>query len=252
MEAWNTAPEHAALPDDAVHLWIASLDWHEPIRQTFWNWLSIEERERARRFRFPELQDHFIAAHGILRDILSRYLRISQASLTFASDDYGKPRLKAGREAGLQFNLSHAHHMAVYAVARPRIVGVDIEEIHRIPELPLIAKNYFTDQERLLIEAEAPERRDQAFLTCWTRKEAYIKAVGRGLSIPLQSFDTSIPPSQIGCLLPADAHSPIRTNWWLTDLPRIPGHVGALAVEGGAAAEYGYWRWMPPLTAPLP
>ena len=243
MAAWETGPQTPELSDGAVHLWIAGLDWPDGPHRTFWDVLSAEERERAQRFRFENLQRRFIAAHGILRDILSRYLGVTPGAIRILIQDYGKPFVTMeGTATRLQFNLSHADELAVYAVTRTRSIGVDIESIHPIPELQSIAADHFTAQERALIEAAPPEDRDRAFLTCWTRKEAYIKAIGRGLSIPLPSFDAFIPSGAPGRLLSSDDDATPVRQWWISDLPPIRDHVGAVVIDG-RANQYSYWHW---------
>jgi 4'-phosphopantetheinyl transferase len=243
VAAWDIGPEFPELVEGAVHVWIADLDWPQDRLRIFWELLSVEERERAKRFRFEDLQNRYIAAHGILRDILGRYLPDSKGALCFLTEDHGKPFLVVdGAASRLQFNLSHANRMAVYALAQARTIGVDIEAIHPIPELHSIAAAHFTSQERGLIESAPPAEKDLAFLTCWTRKEAYIKAVGRGLSIPLPSFDTFIPPGSPGRMLSADESPTPALRWWISDLPPIPSHVGAVALNG-RPDKYSYWRW---------
>ena len=183
-------------------------------------------------------------AHGVLRDILSRYLAISPSSIQMEADRYGKPSL-AGKAAGqgLQFNLSHADNLAACAVTRSRRVGVDVEWVRPIAEIDAIAGHYFTAAEQALLDGAGADGKEAAFLTCWTRKEAYIKAVGKGLSIPLTSFDATIPPGASGRLLRSNDDA-IR-DWWLADLPPIPLHAGSLVVQGNAPG-YAFWRWRGP------
>jgi 4'-phosphopantetheinyl transferase len=239
---WSIPVAAPALPPDAVHVWIAGLDCSPALLRTHWDTLSQAEQERAGRFRFQYLQDRFVAAHGILRDILSRYLDTEPRSIAMDTDDAGKPFLVPGAaHSDLEFNLSHSDTLAACALTRARRVGVDVELVRPIPERESIATHYFTPPEQAFIQGETTEAaRSRAFYICWTRKEAYIKAVGRGLSIPLPSFDTSIAPGAAGRSLPCETGN--AAEWRLTDLPPIADHAGAVAVEG-IVQEYAYWQW---------
>lgn len=243
---WNTAPARVALSSQDTHVWIANLDCHESIRDSFWTTLSHPERERASRFGLGHLRQRFITAHGILRDILSRYIGVGPECLQFETDVYGKPSLVgAGQAEALKFNLSHSEERAACAVARNRRIGVDVERLREIPERESIAAHYFTRGEQGIINNfVTADEKNRAFLTCWTRKEAYIKAIGRGLSIPLPSFDTSLPPRVRGRFLNSVDDPLTGPNWWLTDLPSVPNCAGALVIEQGAE-NYAFWRWSP-------
>lgn len=243
-DAWRAVPPFPELREGAVHVWMAPLNVPDGLRRSFWNTLSPDERSRAARFRFDRLQARYVAAHGILRDILSRYLTAAPAAVVFGAGHYGKPFVVGDATLPeVQFNLSHAGDLAVIAVAQDRRVGVDVESIRPIPELASIVDHYFSPGEQSLMHGstEAAEK-GRAFMVCWTRKEAYIKAVGKGLSIPLPSFDTSIPPGAAGRSLKSNDEPAAIRGWWVSDLPFIPDCAGAL-VSDGPAGEYHYLRW---------
>ncbi len=198
------------LSPDAVHIWSAALEDGAPIevcRQV----LSQGERDRAERFRFEHLRRRFVIAHGFLRDVLGGYLGMAPAAIRFETGEHGKPFVPG---AEVQFNLSHSGDLAALAVTRARSIGVDVELARPVEWLDEIAARFFAAGEREKIAA-APDR-DRAFFECWTRKEAYIKGVGGGLSIPLTSFDTSLPVP----------------GWTFEGLPPFGNSVGAVAVEG--------------------
>jgi len=157
--------------------------------------LVPDERQRAERFRFERDRRRFIVAHGVLRDILGRYLKCSPAQVSFSYNQYGKPALAQESEAiGLRFNMSHSHEVALYALTRAREVGVDVELLREDFASLEIAERFFSRSEVALLNSLAPELRTDGFFNCWTRKEAYIKALGEGLSHPLDRFAVSLAP----------------------------------------------------------
>ncbi len=172
-------------PPGEIEIWSAALD-REPWVEICRPLLGDNERERVARFRFEYLRRRYTIAHGFLRDLLGRYLGTPPEKLAFETGAHGKPFV---RGTTLRFNLSHSEDLAACAVTSGRSVGVDVEYIRPVPELDAIAARFFAGGERERIgQANDPSR---AFFECWTRKEAYIKGVGGGLSIPLTSFDTS-------------------------------------------------------------
>jgi 4'-phosphopantetheinyl transferase len=154
--------------------------------------LSHDEIARAERFHFERDRRRFVVGRGLLRAILGRYMGIESERLRFRYGEYGKPYLaeEYGGKA-LQFNVAHSQDMALYAIARDREVGVDIEYIRPFPNLMQIAEQFFSARENIALQAVPEHLKDEAFFTCWTRKEAYIKARGDGLSLPLDRFDVS-------------------------------------------------------------
>jgi 4'-phosphopantetheinyl transferase len=178
-----------ALPANGVHLWAARLNREALSQSNGQADLSPAERDRAARFLLDRERRRFTASHVFLRRILAAYTGIAPRSLQFEHGPHGKPEL-AGPTMPLpvHFNLSHAGELAVVAVAR-QTVGVDIEVIREIQNYEQIAKRFFTAREYAAILAFPEPERSKAFLHCWTRKEAFVKAVGAGLSMPLNSFD---------------------------------------------------------------
>lgn len=144
------------------------------------------EVERAGRFRFERLQRHFLAARGFLRYVLARYVDIGPGELRFSYNDYGKPSL-AGDES-LQFNISHSHEVGLVAVTRDAAVGVDVEHIRADFASEEIATRFFSRLEIETFSSLSREEQVAAFFRCWARKEAYIKAIGKGLSQPLDGL----------------------------------------------------------------
>ncbi len=216
-----------------MHVWRAGL---EPGAQTLRRrreLLSTDERERADRFYFQRDREHFVAARGGLREILGRYTGASPQSLRFSYDHYGKPSLSG--EAGgtpLRFNVSHSGGVALYAVTVGRAVGVDVERVREDFAGLDIAKNFFSPHEVAALSELPAEHLATAFFDCWTRKEAYIKARGLGLSHPLHLFTVSLTPGRPAALLRTDDDPEEAARWSLVELFPGEGYRGALAFEG--------------------
>jgi len=218
------------LPLDEVHIWWAPQpSTLSPELETM---LSRDECDRAARFQFAEHRLAYQFAHAILRDLLSRYLHCTPRDIRFEKNAFGKPFLHE-REGfrPLEFNLSHAGSMVLIGVCRGRRIGIDVEKIRPIKDISAIAESNFTPRERAFIFQQHPSEQDKAFLRCWTRKEASVKAVGKGLSIPLNSFDTMISDGLRVGLLEGGPGSLDDTIWQLSDLDLPEGYVAALAVE---------------------
>ena len=185
------------LAADEVHLWWMSLA--EPIwpEDELVALLDSEERERAARFRFDVHRRRFVRAHGLLRQLLGAYVGAAPESLQFAAEKLGKPRLTgAARDLALSFNFSHAEDVALLGVGGGAALGVDIEVERDVPELDAISRSHFTRSEVCALQELRPERRHEGFFAAWTRKEAYVKALGGGLSVPLDSFEVSLHPDE--------------------------------------------------------
>lgn len=230
--AWLPAPA-AALPGAAeVHVWRASLDQAVPRVGALLETLQPDERERAARFRFEDDRNRFIAARGILRDILARALGSTPGAVRFVYGPWGKPALAEPAPGDLQFNLSHSGGLALYALTCGRAVGIDVERIRPEVMREGIARRFFSPREVAALERLPEAERCAGFFRCWTRKEAYVKATGRGLLLPLDSFDVSLAPGEPAALLGTRPDPAEACRWSLMHLEPGNGWVGALAVEG--------------------
>src|SRR5271163_3956007 len=202
---WSSPPVTPELARGEIHVWSASLVTDEVTLRSLEATLVDEERERARRFIFERDRDRYVAARGILRDLLGQYLRCAPRSIEFAYGPYGKPAITgAASRSGICFNLSHSHGLAVVAIGREQEVGIDVELIR--PEFAAegIARRYFSAKEIDELSGLPAQMRTEGFFLCWTRKEAYIKAKGDGLQIPLDSFDVSLSPGSPATLCSDD------------------------------------------------
>jgi 4'-phosphopantetheinyl transferase len=224
-------PLAGELATDEIHVWFASLD--QPALR-FQGLLSMDERIKAEQFHLEEHRKRFTARYGILRTILGHYyLGVEPSLLQFCYGKNGKPALADTFGKGkIRFNLSHSDEFAVYALSRDREIGVDIEHIRDIPEMERIAERFFSPQEKAVFHALPASRKKEAFFNCWTRKEAFIKATGDGLSWPLDSFDVSLVPGTPAKLLSIEGNVKAASQWLVQSLDYFPGYAGAFAVKG--------------------
>lgn len=242
-DIWKLGPSHLAMADDEVHVWRLSLEQPDAVLRAFFETLTADERQKGQRFRSEKDRKHFIAGHGGLRAILSRYLNLAPQQLCFSYNRYGKPTLtdETGGES-LRFNLSHAAGVALYALTSRREIGVDVEFIREDFAGMDIAERFFSPQEVEVLRALPAESRVSAFFNCWTRKEAYIKALGEGLSHPLDTFTVSLAPGEPAALLATEANPTGTQGWTLKELLLGDGYVAAAAVEG-CECRFSYWLW---------
>lgn len=217
---------HAALAGGEIHLW--SVELLRPPRDmaVLAGWLSEDERARAARFRLERDRRRYVAGRGALRAVLSRYEGVAPARLRFAYGAHGKPRLQREDAPGapaLAFNASHAQELMLVAVGACAALGVDVESERNLQDVDGLARHVCSAAEHRSLLELPPAHRPAAFLRCWTRKEAYVKALGTGLSTPLEQV-------HVGC-----GETPVHPEGWsLTDLQPAPGQAGALAVPGPA------------------
>lgn len=215
------------IPDDEVHVWHITL---EGAVDEFVTLLPPDETAWAARFRFAHHRAHFIRAHGALRAILSRYLGQAPLEIRFECNPHGKPYLAGG--SAIRFNLSHSHGLALVGVARGREVGVDVEQFRPGVLEHGIAERFFSPREVAALRALPAGEQPAAFFRCWTRKEAYIKAKGRGLAIRLSDFDVSLAPGGAACLLRSLGEPDDEPAWSMWDIDPGPGYAGCAMAQG--------------------
>ncbi len=208
-------------------------------------WLSPEERARADRFHRELDRNRFRVTHTAMRMILAQYLDVGPQEVTFSCQIGVKPELASQfKGTGIQFNLSHSSELALLGVARETVMGVDVEWIN--PQTPVdeIAERFFSPEEISLLNKLPVDERVEAFFSCWTRKEAYIKALGEGLSVPLDSFEVAF-GSQRAARLVAVRDKPAElSRWSMYDLKVPEGYKAALVVEGTAhRIRQVSWNW---------
>jgi 4'-phosphopantetheinyl transferase len=240
---WLPGPSALVSEAEFIHVWRIALNPPAPLLTRLERWLSPDERERAQRFRFDHHREQFITAHACLRDILGRYLSMTPEVLRFDVSAYGKPGLTNEFGGGkLTFNLSHSYELGLVAVADRRAIGVDIEYIRADLADEQVARRFFSNLEVEALLSLPKELRKEAFFTCWTRKEAFIKALGEGLSAPLDQFDVSLLPGGPAELLETRPDPAQALQWKLYALAPGSGYTGALAVEG-QPGPINCWQW---------
>lgn len=230
--AWEPAGSFPHLAPEEVHVWRCSLAQPPEALHRLEALLTPDERDRAARFRFAEHRHGWIAARGLLRTLLGRYLRMEPAAVQLQYGEHGKPALEVEE---LQFNLSHSGDRVLYAFTRERRVGVDVEQFRPRLSRMEIAERFFSPTEVAALRALPEADREAGFFNCWTRKEAYIKALGTGLSAPLRDFDVTLSPGEPARLLATRPDPAAAARWWLADLPMEPGWAAVVAVEGPGA-----------------
>jgi 4'-phosphopantetheinyl transferase len=193
--------------------------------------LSADERERVRRFYFERDRTRWRVERACLRMLLGGYLGVPPGTLSFGYGRFGKPHLN-GLETPLQFNASHSGHILLIAIMLDRAIGIDVERIRSNLSVLDIAERFFSPLERAALAALPETLRTNAFFDCWTRKEAYIKARGEGLSLPLNGFDVSFLPGEPAQLLATRPDAAEASRWRLRELDVADGYKAALAVEG--------------------
>lgn len=232
ISSWPAPEGTPPLQSDEIHVWRASLEIAAEEVLILGNTLTAEETGRAGRFRFEKDRSRFVAARGILRNLLGRYLNIRPGDVRFVYGQYGKPELS--REKGtarICFNVSHSHGLALFAFALNREIGVDIECIQPGPQGDNIAGRFFAPAEIEALGALPPPIRQEAFFTCWTRKEAFLKANGMGISFGLDRVEVSVTPRGPAVLIRIDNSPDEAAQWSLFDLPAGKEYAAALAVK---------------------
>lgn len=225
----------APLLMNEVHVWTASRDApDDDTVEAMRALLTDDERRRADRFAFLHDRRRFAIGRGLLRIILGRYLDLAPGSLRFVANGHGKPGLDPSFHVSMpiRFNLAHSGPWVVYALTLGREIGVDIEHIR--PEFGgfAIAERFFAPAEVAELRGLPDEARSLAFFHGWTRKEAYIKAKGKGLALPLDQFEVAITPDRPASLLATRPDPLEAARWSLIEIPAEPGFVAALCVEG--------------------
>jgi 4'-phosphopantetheinyl transferase len=231
MTSWLLPPSNLTLTDHEIHIWKANLNDARTHLQELFALLAPDEQAKAARFHFEKDRSHYGAARGLLRLILSSYLSEDPKKLQFTYNSYGKPALNSDLHEPLQFNVSHSHGLALYAVARYCNVGIDLEYMRTDFGWRQIVEQYFSAQELRTLTQLPEAQQCRAFFDGWTRKEAYIKAKGQGLSIPLNQFDVSLSPTEPAALLQTQWDLQEAAQWTIHTLNLDESYVGAIAIQ---------------------
>jgi 4'-phosphopantetheinyl transferase len=216
------------LGEREVHVWIVRLEAGEPEFRTMYAWLAPDEAARAERFKFAKHRRAYALGRAALRALLGGYLGVSPSDIQFSYGTKGKPSL-TDAACKLRFNASNSGELAVVALTEGCELGVDVEHIRPVPDIEKIAERFFAAAEVAELMALPETERCQGFFNCWTRKEAYIKAVGDGFAVPLDSFRVTLRPGVPAQLLELGASIEAARCWTMHDFIPAPDYAGALA-----------------------
>ena len=234
------APASLPSPDgEAIHVWRATFPASPEQLLSLAASLDDAERARAARFVRPRDRDRFLGWHGALRRILGRYLDVAPDQVRYVFGPQGKPSL-APEFAGsrLRFNLAHSGELALVAVRVGREVGVDVEQFRPLPDAGAIAATHFSPHERAALASLATGEQLPAFFSIWTGKEAFIKAIGQGLSYPLTRFSVPVPPEHANTQVRLEAG--ITAAWAVRSFAPGAGYAAAVVGEG---LDWDLRRW---------
>ncbi|MGA2882261.1 MAG: 4'-phosphopantetheinyl transferase superfamily protein [Bryobacteraceae bacterium] len=195
-------------------------------------WLSPDETARAERFHFPQHRQAFVLGRAVLRALLGSYLGIPAAGVRFVYGPQGKPALESDACA-LRFNASNSGNLAAYVFTTGCEIGIDIEQHRALPDFENIAHRFFSPDEAAELLGLPASEKTAAFFHCWTRKEAYIKAMGGGLAIPLDSFRVTLQPGVAARIVSLGGSDEAARGWTLDSFDPAPGYAGAVAYPDG-------------------
>lgn len=235
---WKSPPEQLTIKSQEVHLWKTNLQQSSINIKNSFKILNQEEKIKAQRFHFEKHQHRFILARSSLKRILSLYLSIPPETIALDYSDYGKPQLVDHlNKKQLQFNLSHSQDLAIYAITPYYLIGVDLEYIRPMPDAETLAKRFFSDQEFVTINRLPTVKKEQEFFTLWTAKEAYLKAIGKGISGGLEKVEISTDYPVKFITLP-DCNN---INYKLSYLAPHQNYLGAIAIQDNHKIAH-YWQ----------
>lgn len=227
---WPPPPAEVRLSANEVHVWAVALALPPAEIDALARLLSAEERHRAQQFKFPHLRHRFIVGRAALRSLLGRYLERAPAGLEFDYTARGKPELTGPGAGQWHFNLAHSHDLALIAVTQAAAVGVDVERIRPMPDAVGIAERFFSPRELAALRGVAPAARDAAFFRLWTRKEAWLKATGDGISESLSKIEVAFLREETPRVVAIAGDATAAEAWSLCALNPADGFVGALAM----------------------
>lgn len=248
LERFDPAPSRPPLPGEReIQVWAVPLDPPAAEVARLGRLLAADETARAERFRFDRHCRRYIVGRGVLRTLLGHYLDRDPRQVSFRYGPNEKPYLAEpapGPDAAhrLEFNLSNSDDLAVVAFTRGEEVGADVEKLRPLPDALDIAERFFSAGERRVLAKVPREEREQAFFRAWTRKEAYLKAVGTGITVPLDRFDVSLAPQDPPRILAMEGDEEKGARWSLFHLEPAESYLGAVAIQGDGWQLRG-WRW---------
>lgn len=242
IPGWSLCPGDLSLKNDEVHVWRCSLDQDPHQIKLLESNLSENELKRAGRFKSVNGRIHFTVSRGVLRALLGRYLKLAPKDIKFRYGRHGKPSLAAESDSYLSFNVSHSGNVSLYAFAYKSRIGVDIEYMRGERNFQGIAERFYSSGEVTALNALSKDKQLEAFFRLWTCKEAYLKAIGTGLSFGLDKVEIDIADGTDSVLACVNGDADEAVGWTLKDLDVATGYAAALAVNGHGR-DVRYWQW---------
>lgn len=240
---WSSPPFRFRLEKSKIHIWRADVRPSAPLLYRLKSTLCSDEVAAAQRFSFQKDQDRYITTRGVLRMLLGLYLRIDPRNVRFGYGPRGKPLLEGpSQDKNICFNISHSGDLALFAFSRNREVGVDVERIRDDISDEEISKRFFSAGERSRLRITPTQLQVQEFFRYWTCKEAYIKARGEGLHLPLNQFEVLIVPGDRLAKVRTEEESAADSQWYAQTLAPGAGYAGAVVAQG-RAWECVCWDW---------
>lgn len=228
---WSPPPSELRLTASEIHIWKASLLLPDAEYVRLKAFLCEDEIARSEKYLFPHLRDHFIAGRGMLRVLLGLYLDYPPEDLNFGYNDWGKPTLHAASgQDTIQFNLSHSNGVVLFAFQKMEPVGIDVQHLDDAINLLQTGAIVFSPDEMEVLKNLPPENLRTVFYQFWTRKEAYIKGLGKGFSAPLNQIDVRQAPEKP--VLHNEHGLPETSDWFVHDFIPCPGYAAAVATKG--------------------
>lgn len=224
-----------------VHLWYLNVEDHKNRLAVYEELLDNEEKEKAYRYKFDKDRNCSIIARGVLRTLLGSYSNELPERITFSFGPFGKPEVY--NNSGIQFNISHSRDAIVLGFIKNDAIGVDVEFMDEKIDALQIAKHFFSNEERVALSAVSEDERVEAFYNCWTRKEAFIKALGDGLSFPLDQFVVSLTPALKAELLKTKWDQMEKEKWALHSFNPEKKYVSAFTVNG-KVSDIKLWKYL--------
>ena len=242
---WQNPAQHPILAKNQVHVWRANLELPTAAIDQLTTYLSADEISRANKFRFPIHKRRFIVARGILRQLLGNYLQLSPDNIKFEYGDHGKPRIAASvADTFLQFNVSHSEEYALYGFTHHHLIGVDLEYLREMKDAVKLAERFFSPREFELLAGIASEQQREVFFKLWTAKEAYLKAIGTGLTNSLASIDISFDQAGNPKLLAIEADLGATANWFMYPCVPETNYVATVAIKTQTnSQQINFWNW---------
>jgi 4'-phosphopantetheinyl transferase len=239
---WQKPPAKLSLVSGEIHLWRA---WLHPAAQVIAQmagWLAPDELDKAARFHFERDRQRYQVGRGLLRFILGAYLSFRPSRVQLVYNFFGKPGLLSSgpKNETVFFNVAHTADWALYAITLGEDIGVDVEQLHPVFAMDQIATRFFSRQERSVLLALPAAQRQTAFFEVWTRKEAFLKALGSGLAHSLNGFSVSVAPDQSARLEEIGGNTQAAATWSIYTLSPADGYTAAIAIQG-AGHSFKFW-----------